>query len=177
MKAHAAANDQYTLIAESSQCPACLQVSIGVEIAAQRQLNYRDIRSGKYQFQRNEHAVVETALTVHSSIHPILAELLGDLLCQRRVAGRRVTQLIGVWRKAIVVKDQLGTTVSGDASVNGCARDVVIDADFRATWTVQSAFQAAGIRPGILTLSEINRTVQSLQKSSAIISDDMPAYR
>ena len=61
METHAAANDQHSLLTQWRQRPTHRQVSGGIHISPQRQLQHRDIRLWTDQLERNEHTVIEPA--------------------------------------------------------------------------------------------------------------------
>ena len=115
VKAHAAADDQHAFVAQRRQRAAGFQVGPRIQVMAQRQLNHRDIRLREHQLQRNEQAMVEAALRIHPGGLAALVEQRGHPLGQRRLAGSRVAQLVGVRRKAVIVVDQLGAGRTGHA--------------------------------------------------------------
>src|SRR5690606_17659334 len=89
------------------------QMGLRIEIALQRQLDDRDIRRREHELQRDEHAMVEAALRVYPGRQTGGAEQLTGALRQCGMARRRIGQLIGMRREAVIIVDQLRMTVAG----------------------------------------------------------------
>jgi hypothetical protein len=110
--AHAAADDQHAFVAQRRQRLAVADVRLRVQ-AARGHLQHRHVGVGKGHHQRDEGAVVVAALGVDGGGDAGVRQQAARALGQRRRAGRGVTQLVGVRRKAVVVEQHAGLGRAG----------------------------------------------------------------
>ena len=103
VEAHAAADNRDALIAQWRKRLADSDMGRGVEIALQRHHHHRDLGLGIDNQERHENAVIIAALGVLADRQAGRADQALDLGGDRRRAGRRIFQLIGMGRKAVVV--------------------------------------------------------------------------
>ena len=106
--AHAAAEDQHTLVPQRRQRTPDRDVPHGIERAIQRQLQRRQRGVRIDQQHRHERPMVEVALRIRRGRDPRSLQQLLHARRQRRIAGGRPGQLVGVGRKAGVVEQHAG---------------------------------------------------------------------